>query len=81
MDWIPAYLYHCRSSVEVERIKTVKCRDRVYDREFERFSGVYCFTNRHVILVVVRQNMCVVPAWTDNRDTFSIETVWRKLRT
>ena len=32
---------------EVERIKAVKCRARVYEGEFERFSGAYCFTNTH----------------------------------
>jgi hypothetical protein len=64
MDLIPAYLYHCRTLAEVEGIQVVQCRDSVYQHEFERFSGAYCFTNTHGMLVVVRQNMCGVPAWT-----------------
>ena len=58
VDLIPAYLFDSRSLAEVERIQVVKCRDRVYKREFERFSDAYCFTNTHVMPVVVRQNIC-----------------------
>ena len=57
VDLIPAYLFDCRTVAEVERIQVVKCRDRVYKREFERFLDAYCFTNTHVMLVAVRQNM------------------------
>jgi hypothetical protein len=64
VDFNPAYLYRSRTLAEVERIKVVKCRVRVYNREFERFVGAYCFTNTHGMLVVVRQNMCGVPVWT-----------------
>ncbi len=64
VDLIPAYLYDCRTLAEVERIQVVKCRDRVYKREFERFLDAYCFTNTHVMPMVVGQNMCGVPAWT-----------------
>jgi hypothetical protein len=34
----------------------------VYERQFEQFSGAYCFTNTHMIAMVVRQNMCGVSA-------------------
>jgi hypothetical protein len=64
MDCNPAYLYDCRTLAEVERIQVVKCRDRVYQHDFERFSDAYCFTNTHGMPVVVRQNMCGVPVWT-----------------
>ena len=64
MDLIPAYLYHSRTLAEVEIIKAVKCRVLVYNCEFERLSGAYCFTNTHGMLVVVRQNMCGMPVWT-----------------
>ena len=62
VDLIPAYLYHWRTLAEVESIKAVKCRHRVYERQSERFSGAYCFTNTHMIAMVVRQNMCGVSA-------------------
>jgi hypothetical protein len=64
MDLIQSYLYHPRTLAHVESIKVVACRDRVYTREFERFSGAYCSTNTHGMVVVVRQNMRGVPAWT-----------------
>ena len=64
VDLSPAYLYHSRTLAEVESIKAVKCRHRVYERQFERFSGAYSFANTHGMLVVVRQNMCGVPVWT-----------------
>ena len=34
VDWIPAYLNHCRTLTEVERIKVAKCRVLLYIREF-----------------------------------------------
>jgi hypothetical protein len=49
---------------EDESIKAVKCRDRVYELEFERFSDARFFTNTHGMVVVVRQNACGVPVWT-----------------
>ena len=61
MDLSPAYLYRSRTLAEVEGIKVVKCRVRVYNREFDRFSDAYFFTNTHVMLVVGRQNMYWVP--------------------
>ncbi len=64
VDLMPLYLHDSRTLAEVERIPVVKCRDRVYKREFERLSGAYSYTNTHGVLVVVRQNMCVVPVWT-----------------
>jgi hypothetical protein len=80
VDLIPAYLYDCRTLAEVEGIQVVKCRDRVYKREFERFSGAYCFTNTHAMPVVVRQNMRGVPVWTVIRHISIIAGLWRKLR-
>ena len=62
-----------------ERTSRQMSRTCVY-REFQRFLGAYSITNTHVMAVVVRQNMCGVPAWTRTRDTSSIEAVWRKLR-
>ena len=53
VDLMPAYLHDCRSLAEVERTKVVKCRDRVYKRDFERLSGAYSYTNTHGVLVVV----------------------------
>ncbi len=50
--------------MEVERIKSLKRKDRVSEGDFESFSGSHCFTNTHGILVVVRQKMCEVPVWT-----------------
>ena len=64
MDLNPAQLSDSSTVAEVERIKVVKSRVLVYNREFERFVGAYCFTNTHGMLVVVRQNMCGVPVWT-----------------
>jgi hypothetical protein len=64
VDFIQAYLYLHRALVEVEIIKPTNCRVRVYKRQFERFSGAYCFTYTHGMLVVVRHNMCEVPVWT-----------------
>ena len=80
VDLCPAYLYRSRTLAEVEGIKVLKCRDRVYKREFERFLEVYCYTNTHGMLVVVRQNMCGVPAWTSIRHSSVIEALWRKLK-
>ena len=59
--------------MEVERIKAVNCRACVY--KVERFSGVYSITNTHVMVVVVRQNMCGGPVWTGIRDTSIIEVI------
>ena len=64
---------------EVESIKVVKCRVRVYQREFERSSGAYCLTNAHGMLVVVTQNMCGVPAGSGVRDTSMIEGLLRNM--
>ena len=64
MDLIPAYLYHSRTLAEVESIKAVKCRVLLYNCEFERLSGAYCFTNTHGMLVAVRQNMLEAFVWT-----------------
>jgi hypothetical protein len=64
---------------EVESIKVLKCRVRVYQREFERSSGAYCLTNTHGMLVVVTQNMCGVPVGSVVRDTSIIEGLLRKM--
>ena len=80
VDLIPAYLYHWRTLAEVESIKAVKCRVLLYNREFERLSGAYSFTNTHGMLVVVRQNVCGIPVWTWFRHICIIEGLWRKLR-
>jgi hypothetical protein len=53
VDFIPAYLYHCRTFAQDERIKVVKGRVRGYKREFGRFSGAYCLTSTHGMLVFV----------------------------
>jgi len=50
-----------RTSAEVESIKALKCPDRVYKREFERFAGAHSVTNTHVMVVIVEQKMCAVP--------------------
>ncbi len=75
VDCNSAYLYDCRPLAEVEGIKVLKCRDRVYKRQFERFLEAYSYTNTHVIVVVVRQNMCVVPVWTSIRYSSVIEAL------
>ncbi len=64
MDLIPGYLYVCSSLAEVESIKAVKSRLRVYKRAFLRRLTSYFLTNRHGKVVVVRQNVCGVPVWT-----------------
>ena len=51
------YLHDSRILAEGERIKALKCPDRVYKREFERFAGAYFFTNTHVMVVIVKQNV------------------------
>jgi hypothetical protein len=66
-------------------MKGVKCRVRVYKGEFHRFFGAYSITcdeyraysitNTHVMVVVVRQNMCGGPVWTGIRDTSIIEVI------
>ena len=61
MDLIPPYLSDSSTLAQVESIKVVKF---VIDRKFECFLGVYSYTNAHMTVVVVRQNMCGVPAWT-----------------
>ena len=53
VDLMSAYLYDSRTLEEGERIKVVKCRDRVHKREFERSSGDYFVTNAHGMVVVV----------------------------
>ena len=78
VDLNPAQLSDSSTVAEVESITSVKCRDRVYNGEFERFSGAYCFTITHGMLVVVRQNMCAVPAWTSIRYICIIQGLWRK---
>jgi hypothetical protein len=42
VDLIPAYFYDWRSLAEVESIKAVKCRHRVYGPEFGVFFGSLC---------------------------------------
>ncbi len=39
VDLRPGYLHLKRTLTDVERIKPANCRVRVYNREFERFSG------------------------------------------
>ena len=56
-------------------IKVLKCRGRVYKRQFERFLEAYSYTNTHGMLMVVTQNMCVVPAWTSIRHSSVIEAL------
>ena len=52
VDLSPGYLYDCRSLAEVESIKPVKCRVRVYNRDFEWFLTAHILTNTHVMTVV-----------------------------
>ena len=58
----------------------MKCRDRVYKREFERFSGACFFTNTHGVLQVVWHKMRGVPVWTSFRHISIYTGLWRKLR-
>ena len=64
VDLSPGYLYDSRTLEEGERIKVLQCRDCVHKRDFEWFLTAHILTNTHVMLVVVRQNMCGVPVWT-----------------
>ena len=45
VDLSPGYLCDCRSLSEVESITPLKCRVRVYKRDFERFLAAHIFTN------------------------------------
>jgi hypothetical protein len=47
---------------------------------FLRLLTSYLFTNTHVMVVVVRQNVCGVPVWTWFLDMSMFEAVGRKLR-
>ena len=58
----------------------MKCRDRVYRREFERISGACFFTNTHGVLQVVWHKMRGVPVWTSFRHISIYTGLWRKLR-
>jgi hypothetical protein len=53
VDLSPGYLYDCRSLEEGESIKPVKCRVRVYKRDFERVLTDHILTDTHVMTVVV----------------------------
>jgi hypothetical protein len=61
-------------------MKAVKYLARVYKRVLERFFGAYFLTNTHVMAVVERPNMCVVPVYSIRQNTSIIEAVWHKLR-
>ena len=51
-----------------------------YNLAFEWFSGAYSYTKTHMMVVVVRQNMCAVSVWTWIRHSSVIQALWRKLR-
>ncbi len=53
MDMRPGYLCDCRSVAEVESIKPLKCRVRVYNREIQWFLAAHILTNAHAMAVVV----------------------------
>ena len=53
VDLSPGDLYDCRSLAEVESIKPLKCRLRVYKRDFERFLTAHILTDTHAMTVVV----------------------------
>ena len=61
VDLSPGYLYDCRSLTEVESMKPLKCRVRVYKREICRFVTAHMLTDTHGMAVVVGQNMCDEP--------------------
>ena len=69
VDFNSAYIYHWRTLVEVERIKGVKCRDRLYKREFERLFGAYFFTNTQ------EYNLGYLYDWRTLAEVESIKTV------
>ncbi len=45
VDLSPGDLYACRSLAEVESLKPLKCRVRVYKRDFERFLAANILTD------------------------------------
>ena len=53
VDLSLGYLYDCRSLEEVESIKSVKGRVRVYERVFERFLTAHMLTDTDAMAVVV----------------------------
>ena len=53
VDLCPGYLYDWRSLAEVESIKPVTCRVRVYKREIQRLLTEHIFTSTHAMTVVV----------------------------
>jgi hypothetical protein len=57
----PKYPHHCSSLAQVQSIKVVNFRVRVYKRQFELFLDDYCLTNTHAMAIVGRPNMCGVP--------------------
>ena len=53
VDLTPGYLCDGWSVADVESIKPLKCRVRVYKREFERFRAAHILTNTDAMAVVV----------------------------
>jgi hypothetical protein len=49
VDLSPGHLYDFRSLAEVENIKQLKCRVRLYKHEFHRFLGAHILTNTHAM--------------------------------
>ena len=80
LEWNPAYLYHSRTLAEVQSTISKKCRVRLHKRQLERFLGAFFYTSTHFMLVVDRQNVCGVTAWTGIRNISIFEGLWRKLR-
>ena len=78
VDFSPTYLYVCSRLTQVENMKATKSRTKVYKSVLLRFWTSYFFTSTHGKVVVVRQNVCDVPAWTCVRNVSMFETVGPK---
>jgi hypothetical protein len=78
VDFSPTYLYVCSRVVQVEIIKAAKSRVCGYKRAFLRLLTFCFFTHTHAMVVVMRQNVCDVPAWTCVRNVSMFETVGPK---
>jgi hypothetical protein len=78
MDLIPQYLSDSSTLARVESIKVVKF---CYILKFEWFWGTFSFTNTHMTVVFVRQNMRGVPVWNLQVRVSVIQDGWRKIDT
>ena len=78
MKFNPAYLSDWSTLPEVESIKSVKSWYTTVSSSDCR--GAYSYANTHMMVVVVKWNMCGVPVWTWFRHSWVIPSFWRKLR-